>query len=169
MGEKHSYEKLDQRLRREAPAVRGLVLHEGRAEEPRLGKVIGGDHVGGRLKSEFEKDKASLHKVKRATSAVGKLSRGVPDSRGHEVRGEDRVGKVFWFREWFYKSDVTRSVINVSLRREGLVLDVDPEIEAMLDPIDEVGEPKEACARQGRASTCSHWRRMPTSRPTCGT
>lgn len=104
------------------------------------GKVIGGDNVGGRLKSFFESDKASLRKVKRATAAVGTLSRGVPRSRGYEVRGEDDVGVTHWFREWYYKSDVRRSVINVSLRRKGIVLDPDPEIEAMLESITELGE-----------------------------
>lgn len=103
------------------------------------GKVIGGDNVGGRLKSFFEADKASLRKVKRATAAVGRLSRGVPDSRGYEVRGEDEVGLMHWFREWYYKSEVRRSVINISMRRKGIVLEPDPELEAILESMVEVG------------------------------
>jgi hypothetical protein len=103
------------------------------------GKVIGGDNVGGRLKSYFESDKASLRKVQRATMAVGRLSKGVPDSRGYEVRGDGGSGLMRWYREWYYKSDVRRSVINISLRREGIVLDPDPELDAILDSMTEAG------------------------------
>jgi hypothetical protein len=63
-------------------------------------------------------------------------------ARGCEVRGHDDAGLEPWYREWFYKSDVRRVAVNVSLRREGTLLEDDPEIEAMLDSMVEVAPPK---------------------------
>jgi hypothetical protein len=106
------------------------------------GKVIGGDNLGGRLKSDFEDDKASLVKVRRASPAVGKISRGLPSSRGYEVAGTDAQGTECLFQEWFFKSDVQRSMLNISVRREGKDVEDDPEIDFILETMTEPEAPK---------------------------
>jgi hypothetical protein len=98
------------------------------------GKVIGGDNVGARLKRFFDDDRKSLTKVTKASAATIKLSRAIGSVRGYEVRGEDNVGLQFWYREWYIQPNWFKGfVLNVSLRRSGVLLDQDPEIEFLLD------------------------------------
>ncbi|MCC7140040.1 MAG: hypothetical protein IT460_16590 [Planctomycetes bacterium] len=102
------------------------------------GKTIGGDNVGARMRKYFEADKASLVKTKKATPTIARLSKRVPDGRGYEVRGEDDLGHDVWYREWYFKPEGSPGfVVVVSMRREGVILDPDPEIDAILESMRE--------------------------------
>ena len=102
------------------------------------GKTIGGDNVGGRAKSFYESDRATISKVRKASPSIGRLSKTIAATKGYELRGEDDVGIELWYREWYFKPSKAKDrVINVSLRRTGVALEDDPEIEFILESMRE--------------------------------
>ena len=102
------------------------------------GKTIGGDNVGGRAKSFYESDRAAISRVRKASPTIGKLSKTITAAKGYEIRGENEIGLELWFREWYFKPSKAKDrVINVSLRRTGVVLEDDPEIEFILESMRE--------------------------------
>ena len=106
------------------------------------GKVLGGDNIGGRLKKEFREAQAGMTKVKRAVDSLPKISNGIPSSRGYEVRGSGTEADDLWWKEWFFKADGKMFAMVVSVRRAGKALEVDPEIEFILDTMEEPTPPK---------------------------
>ena len=86
------------------------------------------------MKQFFDDDKASVGKVKKASPSIGKLSKTISPLKGYEVRGEDSGGFEKWYREWYFQPSRSKDyVLNVSLRREGMLLVDDAEIEFILD------------------------------------
>lgn len=101
------------------------------------GKRIGGDNIGGRMKKELRDDQAKMKKVRRVKDNLAKISRGLPDVRGYELRGENEDGTEGWHREYFFKAEAKAACVNISVRREGQALVEDPEIEFILDSMEQ--------------------------------
>jgi hypothetical protein len=106
------------------------------------GKPLGGSNVGGRLKKEFKDAQSKMSKVKKAVDSIGKMSNGIPSSRGFEIRGSGTEADDLWYRDWFFKSEHKEAVLWVAVHRAGKALEPDPEIDFIIESMEEPTPPK---------------------------
>lgn len=101
------------------------------------GKELDGDSMGGMLKDDLKTLKSKLTKVRRETTAPGRLSKAMAVNKGFELAGTRDDGAEVRYRSWAFRCSTDNNVYFIVRVTQVDTVDKDPEVTAVLESLAE--------------------------------